>query len=829
MDRQKVFPATGALRGLRVLDFGQFLSAPMVAMFLADNGADVIHVDPPSGPHWNHVANAALYRGKRSIALNLKSEEGLREAKRLIASADVVLENFRPGVMERLGLCPAASVQDNSRLIWCSIPGFAADDPRAEMPAWEGVVCSAAGLYPRHNFGQGDPVFTALPLASNFGAFVAAHRIAAALLMRLKTGRGQYLEVALFEACFQAIGLYAEVPISRDLSKTLLNRVRPILRMRRTADDTYLYFDSPLRGLQAFLDRYFPGRHLQSMSERDLAETADLLDHLILQKTGAEWERICQEEIQGAFGLVQTLPAWLQDRHALESETIVHVDDAQLGRTTQPGYPVLLSRTKPAIRWGRGAADPEPGEKIDWLAAPHIDEVRLPTSGLPLDGVRVLDCSTLLAGPTTTRVLAQYGAEVVKIDRAGIAIDNVNPLSDDEFAFIGTRTVNAGKRMVFMDLKTTAGQEVLKDLVRRADIVHHNFTPSAAMKLGLSGEHLRKANASVILSTMSLHSHGGFRAGYRGHDMLGQMITGMGHRAGGSGNPQVAATVLNDNAAGHLHAFGLMLALLHRYRTGEGQEVNSSLSRTATMHQLPFMVGFASRVWDEPSGPDVRGWNCFDRLYRARDGWFYMGASQGTALYRLRQITMLKDVASVSEERLEQWLEDRFEKMPVESCVMALRAAGIGAHRHMNLSELADDMYVRRHGYMAAIDHPQIGRALGIGLLVYGSSQPQALPARKPGLDTMEVLTELGYGTRLNELLEKNVIAVGDSSIVNAPATPGFWKITLKKKPSGMVGIIPDEEIVGRLNQVPPFPTYEPHGRSSWTTVLRRSDFQEPV
>lgn len=656
-------------------------------------------------------------------------------------------------------------------------------------------MCAAAGLYPQQGFAQGDPLFTALPLASNFGAFVAAHRVAAALLARQRSGRGQWIEASLFEACFQAIGLYAEAPVSRDLSKTALTRLRPLMRMRKAADGTYIYFDSPLRGLQAFLDRYLPGRKLLTMTEEERDDTARLLDELILQKSGPEWERICQEELKGAFGLVQTLPAWLQDAHALESETLVPVEDGSLGRTVQPGFPVRMSRTKPAVRWGRGMAPAATGDAVEWAAPARVDVPTGAETELPLDGIRVLDCSTLLAGPTTTRVLAQYGAQVIKIDRAGIAFSDVDPLTDDEFAFIGARTVNAGKRMVFLDLKATEGREILRELVKRSDVVHHNFTPSAAVRLGVSGEQLRAINEPVILSTMSLHSHGGFRAEYRGHDMLGQMITGMGHRAGGDGDPQVVATYLNDNAAGHLHAFGVMLALFDRHRTGQGQDVNGSLSRTATLHQVPFMVGYQGRVWDEPVGQQARGWHFLDRLYRCADGWLYMATPRKKGVAALRACAFLAGVADVAEGALEQWLEERFAALSVSACVSQLREAGISAQRHVGLKELAEDRFVWRKGYLAVTDHPEIGRALGVGLLVYGATEAEGharvLAARRPGMDTESVVCEIGYGSRFADLIEKRVVAIGNSPILNTPASPGFMDEWARQGAGRMTGIVP--------------------------------------
>ncbi len=121
----------GALDGVRVVDFGQYVAGPMAGMLLADQGADVVRVEPPAGPLWDTPANATWNRGKRSIVLDLKNAADLDTAKRLVERADVVLENFRPGVMDRLGLGPDVAERLNPRLIYCSMPGFASDDPRA--------------------------------------------------------------------------------------------------------------------------------------------------------------------------------------------------------------------------------------------------------------------------------------------------------------------------------------------------------------------------------------------------------------------------------------------------------------------------------------------------------------------------------------------------------------------------------------------------------------------------------------------------------------------------------------------------------------------------
>ncbi len=204
------------LDGIRVIDFGQYIAGPLAAVMLADQGAEVIHVDPPGGTRWKSDADAFFNRGKQRITLDLKQANDNEIARNLIGSADVVIENFRPGVMDRLRLSARAMTEQHPQLIYCSIPGFASDDPRRDVAAWEGVVGAASDTYATVGqlLGADDPrvddpdrpVFTALPLASNFGGFHAATAIVMALIARGRTGRGQTIEIPLFDAMFELIG-----------------------------------------------------------------------------------------------------------------------------------------------------------------------------------------------------------------------------------------------------------------------------------------------------------------------------------------------------------------------------------------------------------------------------------------------------------------------------------------------------------------------------------------------------------------------------------------------------------------------------------------------
>ncbi len=198
----------GALDGFRVIDFGQYIAGPLVGMLMADQGADVIKVDPPGGPRWKTPANATWNRGKRSIVLDLNQAENLATARDLVQGADVLVENFRPGVMDRLGLGAAAMTQANPRRVYLSLPGFASDDPRACVPAWEGILGAATATYRPRRLGNGadQPVYTSIPISSNYGAFQGAVATIMALISRERDGIGQRVEVPLFDATFASTG-----------------------------------------------------------------------------------------------------------------------------------------------------------------------------------------------------------------------------------------------------------------------------------------------------------------------------------------------------------------------------------------------------------------------------------------------------------------------------------------------------------------------------------------------------------------------------------------------------------------------------------------------
>ncbi|MBT8490043.1 MAG: CoA transferase, partial [Deltaproteobacteria bacterium] len=156
---------------IRVLDFGQYIAGPATAMMLGDQGAEIIRIDPPGGVRWKSPAMDTLNRRKKSIVLHLKKESDVEIARNLIASADVLIENFRPGVMDRLGLGPETAHAINPRLVYLSLPGFASEDREmAHMQAWEAIIAAASGQFTDMGLNRVlmgiNPSFSPLTLAS---------------------------------------------------------------------------------------------------------------------------------------------------------------------------------------------------------------------------------------------------------------------------------------------------------------------------------------------------------------------------------------------------------------------------------------------------------------------------------------------------------------------------------------------------------------------------------------------------------------------------------------------------------------------------------------
>ena len=203
----------GALEGIRVVEFANYVSGPYAGMLLGDMGADVIKVEEPTKGDpfrgWGRVEYSPTFgsvnRNKKSVTLDLKSEQGKADARALILSADVVIENFRVGTMDRLGLGFDRFTEKNPGLIWCSITGFGSDGPYAMRPGYDTVGQASSGLLSLLT-DVADPKPMGISLSDHLGGMNAANGILAAIIARGRTGRGQKVETSLLESTLSFCG-----------------------------------------------------------------------------------------------------------------------------------------------------------------------------------------------------------------------------------------------------------------------------------------------------------------------------------------------------------------------------------------------------------------------------------------------------------------------------------------------------------------------------------------------------------------------------------------------------------------------------------------------
>lgn len=203
---------TGPLKGLRIADFTQLAQGPWATQMLADMGADVIKIEPPKGDWMRSYAYGNMYpggesisflsfnRNKRSIVLDLKTEEGIATAKKIIAASDILIENFRPGVMDRLGLGYDTLKEQNPGLVYCSSSGYGADGPYVNRPGQDLLAQSLSGA-PFLNGKKGDmPVVTAVGQADLLTSLFIVQSVLAAIYYRQQTGKGQKIEACLYNS-----------------------------------------------------------------------------------------------------------------------------------------------------------------------------------------------------------------------------------------------------------------------------------------------------------------------------------------------------------------------------------------------------------------------------------------------------------------------------------------------------------------------------------------------------------------------------------------------------------------------------------------------------
>ena len=757
--------AAGALRDIHVVEFGQYIPGPMLGMLLSDQGAHVIKVERPRGdPGRSEPAFATWNRGKRSVVLDLKTDAGRENARKLAANADVVIENYRPGVADRLGIGYAELSADNPGLIYCSLPGYGEEHPSRNEAGWDPVISAETGFYAETGESGGDPLFTPLPVASTFAALLGSVSVVMAVNARDKSGKGQRIEVPLHSAMFTAMG-------SRIIKFHDYEYVDRFDFPRAVMSHPYQCADGRWVYHHGMFER-FARQTLTAAGREDWIEEAVSLfgrpvdpatlemwqgrfAEMFKDRTAWQWETDINAQ-GGACTVCKTVDEWLVHEHAIAGKMVVDVEDPERGTMKQPGVQVRLRGTPGAIQGGA----PRLGEHTDAVlseAAAMPSRTPIPAANgdvmSALQGVRVLDLCIILAGPTCGRTLGEFGADVIKIDDPTRILDPV-----------GYIDVNRGKRSIMLNLKSDEGRAVFWKLVETADVIVENNRKSAVDRLGLGYEAVKKVKPDIVYASLNAFGYDGPWSERAGWEQLAQGTSGMQVRRGGrDGAPMLSPYAVNDYGTGLMGAYAVALALHERNRTGQGQSVDSGLALTAGLLQSPYFLDYEGYERADLEGVDVRGYSPRSRLYQASDGWLYLHAPADAAWQAALALPELAAATQAgTDEATVAALSDAIGKGTIEHWARTLRPLGVSVTANLTMEDYRDDPVVRSAGFIVTREHPVWGRVDHSGTTARLSATPPRLgiPAPWFGLHTDEILNEVGYSSAEIEGLKASGVVV---------------------------------------------------------------------
>tara|TARA_B110000503_G_scaffold115273_1_gene173511 strand:+ start:9111 stop:10316 length:1206 start_codon:yes stop_codon:yes gene_type:complete len=360
---------TGPLKGMRVVELAHIMAGPVCGLMLADMGADVIKVEKPMGDDSRRFlppeigGEAAAYmmmnRNKRGISLNLKSEPGLEVLRKLLAEADVVIENYRKGTMENLGLSYEGLTRINPRLIYCEISGFGRTGPYADRGGFDLIAQGMSGLMSITGEGPGrPPVKVAAPISDINAGVLAAMGVCAAYSNVQQTGIGQKVDTSLFEAAIVQTYWQSAIALATGDKPEPLGSAHPLnapyqafktrdgwINVGAANQSNWLRFLEVISAPELNNDKRFSSNYERI---RNLPALIEILNGYLLKDTTQNWLDL-MEAAQLPAGPVNDILQMHADPQTRARKMIVNVDHMTAGSVETIGHPVKFSRTPASI------------------------------------------------------------------------------------------------------------------------------------------------------------------------------------------------------------------------------------------------------------------------------------------------------------------------------------------------------------------------------------------------------------------------------------------------------------------------------------------------
>jgi crotonobetainyl-CoA:carnitine CoA-transferase CaiB-like acyl-CoA transferase len=770
------------LEGLRVVDCALGGAGPQATGLLADYGAEVIWVEPPGGDPARRRepgAASAFNRGKRSIILDLNSIADRDRILKLVERCDVFVETWRPGEAAASGLGYDQLHLLNSGLIYCSISGFGRDDPRNDLPAYEPLVHALIGTMAQQAGHREPPIFQGIPFASTGAAQLAVIGILASLYRRLEDGVGRHVETSLIDG---ALAFHSMVWGESDASMKLQARTSGPSPTRyrsstRLVARSFLCGDGEYIGVHTAAAGAF-GRLMEVLGLADqVPASADGVD--VGTPLTPEQSDLIEREIHGIFA-ARPRAYWVQrlmeadvcaiehlkptmvfdESQARHNEMVLTLNDPVLGPVDQVAPGMRFDGVPPA----QPAPAPWPGRDTESvlasLAGPD-DGASWRGKSLPgpadtrplLTGVNILDFGAFYAGPYSSRILADLGADVIKVET--VVGDQLRGIERPFFS------AQAGKRSLAANLKHQGLKKAVDHLIQWADIIHHNMRPGAAERLGLGAAQVRTVNPNAIYLYAPGWGSGGPHMMRQSFAPMLSGYVGASYEVAGQYNEPMPSVGNEDPGNGLLGAIGMLMALLHRKRTGRAV--------TCENPQLNAAMGLMAHIVRQKDGDAIgaarldvlqTGGDALESLYATADGWVCVVAREDAEIEAFGLAVGLDVLGDPRfgtvegrrqhREELAELLRPIFESRDTAawlatfsvSCVAAVAPAG-SSFMHDFFSE----PYERRCGRVAEVAHPEKGNVREIAHLVR-ISHAEVVPHRlapELGQHSDEILSWAGY------------------------------------------------------------------------------------
>ncbi len=786
------------LSGIRVLDLADETGA-YCAKLLADVGADVVRIEGPNGDplrglgpfqggaphperslfHWFYNAN------KRSVALDPERDRG--ELMALVDCADVMVVTGSAASLVARGLDYASLAARNERVIVAAITPFGLTGPWAEWKSCDTVAQALGGMMFVNGHPDEPPLRSLGLQAYHSTSAYAAIGIMLALLERERSGRGQLVDASMHEAVAATVehvsGTFHHTGQIEERRGTL--HWSRYFRLAKCRDGYVL--QCSVGDWTSLIEWVKADGKAQDLAGPEWEQVEHRREHCVhLFDVLGDWARdyTVAELVDGAqlrripYAAVRALEAVRDDPQLRARGFFVPLADDDLGRSIEyPGAPYVFSRTPWRLRrrpprvgehtaevpreWASAGPGPKVSSSLDRVAAGSRSHGARPVSRV-LSGVRVLDFTWVVAGPVATRILADHGADVIKIERRD-ALD----LGGRRSGLMAN--LNRGKRSLVINMNDPRGIELARQLVPRCDLVIDNFSARVMRNWGLDYDALRRLRADIIAISMSGFGQTGPHKDYVSYGPTLQALSGftLAMRHPGC-EPAGWGFSYSDMAGGCSAALAALIALWHRRQTGEGQFIDLSQFEALTALIGPALLEvllegtstapLGNRSAERPAAPHGV-YRCRDLAGEgtARDRWCSLAVFDdgewerfvevlgrpewtrdprfATAAARLRHQDAL-------DARVAEWTRTR----TADELMQMLQAASLAAGIVANAEDLCvRDPQLRARGYWSTVPTPEGERATVDGVPVRLSRTPGFIERPGPllGEHTDEVLREI--------------------------------------------------------------------------------------